>query len=128
MTKFFTDNLSAYRKAGQAFHTMYLSSNHQQLIGLSFDSADEADRLMSRIEVLTANPENINISVPGAKKKKTKVKDKKPAPLPQKKQISNPCLFEHVTSVAAKDKPVYMSLKTLIADQGTNKSENIARD
>jgi len=105
---------------------MYLSSDHQQIIGLSFDSEEEADRLIKKIESLTSDPQNINISVPGAKKNKNKLKPKKSQPLPQKKQISKPCLFEHVTSVAAKDKPMYSSLKTLLDHTFMKKTENIA--
>lgn len=92
---------------------MHLSSDHRQIIGLSFDDSEESDHFFDYINELTSNPENINISVPGSKKSK-KSANKKPVALPQKDQISNPCLFEHVTSVAAKDKPMYMSLQTLL--------------
>lgn len=105
---------------------MHLSSDHRQIIGLSFDSAEESERLLEHIEELTSNPENINISVPGCKKKKSSPKKKKKTVLPHKEQISNPCLFQHVTSVAARDKPIYMSLQTLIDKDLIKKSENIA--
>lgn len=120
------DNLSSYRKAGAAFHTMYLSSDHRQIVGLSFDSEEESERLFEHIEELTSNPENINISVPGSKKKKKSSPKKKKIVLPNKEQISNPCLFQHVTSVCARDKPVYMSLQTLIDKELLKKSENIS--
>lgn len=105
---------------------MYLSTDHRQIIGLSFDSSEESDRMLDHIDALTSNPENINISVPGCKKKKKSPKPKKPAPLPHKEQISNPCLFQHVTSVAARDKPIYMSLQTLIDKDLIKKTENIS--
>ena len=102
------DNLSNYRISGPSFHTMCLSSNHQQSIGFSFDSTESARELMSRMERLLADPENIALSAPGRKKQK-KQKRVKPAPLPPKSQISHPCQFHHVTSVTKEDSDRYYS-------------------
>ncbi|XP_036329284.1 uncharacterized protein LOC118741421 [Rhagoletis pomonella] len=103
------DNLSNYRVAGPSFHTMCLSQNHQQLIGFSFDSTDSARELHHHIEKLVSNPENIALSLPG--KKKQKQKRVKPAPLPPKSQISQPCQFQHVTSVTKDDTDRYYSMQ-----------------
>ncbi|XP_036229188.2 uncharacterized protein MESR3 [Bactrocera oleae] len=104
------DNLSNYRFAGPSFHTMCLSTNHQQLIGFSFDSTDSACELYHHIEKLVSDPENIALSLPG-KKKKLKQKRVKPAPLPPKSQISQPCQFQHVTSVTKDDTDRYYSMQ-----------------
>ncbi|KAK6635976.1 hypothetical protein RUM43_009628 [Polyplax serrata] len=122
------DNLSSYHRSStsSAFHVMHLSSDHSQIIGFSFDSPSEADKLLSHVEELTSNPENINISVPVSRKKvKKPTKKKCHIPLPHKKQISNPCLFQHVISVAAKDKPIYVSLQTLINADKVKNEENM---
>lgn len=103
------DNLSNYRVAGPSFHTMCLSSNHQQMIGFSFDSAESARELWQHMERLVNDPENIALSVPG--RKKQKIKRIKPAPLPPKAQISHPCQFHHITSVTKYDTERYYSMQ-----------------
>lgn len=107
------DNLSAYKVAGHAFHTMFLSSDHRKIIGLSFDCPEAAHELWLHIERLTSNPENISLSVPGAKTKKVK-KISYPR-LPEKSTISQPCCFQHVTSVDLNDKSRYFSMQTLLS-------------
>lgn len=106
------DNLSSYRVAGPAFHTMCLSSDHTKVIGFSYDSSDAANEIWLAIERLISNPENISLSVPGRKRKPTK--RPKPAPLPQKSQISQPCQFSHVTSVTTNDQHRYFSLQAFV--------------
>lgn len=107
------DNLSAYKVAGHAFHTMFLSSDHRKIIGLSFDCPEAAHELWLHIERLTSCPENISLSVPGAKAKKVK-KITYPR-LPEKSTISQPCCFQHVTSVDLNDKARYFSMQTLLS-------------
>ncbi|RZF44529.1 hypothetical protein LSTR_LSTR002302 [Laodelphax striatellus] len=106
------DNLSAYKVSGQAFHTMCLSSDHTKLIGLSFDCVNAAQEMWQHIERLTACPENISLSVPGTKKQKPKKQVYQP--LPQKSLISQPCCFQHITSVDVSDRSRYFSLQTLL--------------
>lgn len=101
------DNLSNYRLAGPSFHTMCLSTNHQQMIGFSFDSSESARELWQQMERLINDPENIALSISGRKKQK-KVK---PVPLPPKSQISQPCQFHHVTSVTREDSDRYYSMQ-----------------
>lgn len=108
------DNLSSYKVSGQAFHTMCLSSDHTKLIGLSFDCVNAAKEMWSHIERLTACPENISLSVPGARNKKTKKQQYQP--LPEKSHISQPCCFQHITSVEAADRTRYFSLQTLLPE------------
>lgn len=133
------DNLSDYRVAGPAFHTMCLSSgeftmktpiryavntviltkpffrfsDHTKVIGFSFDSNQAARDMWSCVERLISDPENISLSVPGRKRKQSK--RPKPAPLPQKSQISQPCQFSHVTSVTTNDSQRYFSMQTFVA-------------
>ncbi|XP_021937882.1 uncharacterized protein LOC110838706 isoform X2 [Zootermopsis nevadensis] len=107
------DNLSSYRVAGQAFHTMHLSSDHSVLVGLSFDSLVAADEMWGHVERLTARPENISLSVPGRRGKKPR-RTPKPQPLPAKSHISQPCCFQHVTSVDVADRMRYLSLRVLV--------------
>ncbi|XP_058981570.1 uncharacterized protein LOC105262100 isoform X5 [Musca domestica] len=103
------DNLSNYRVAGPSFHTMCLSTNHQQMIGFSFDSSEAARELWLHMERLISDPENIALSMPG--RKKPKQKRIKHAPLPPKAQISHPCQFHHVTSVTKEDTDRYYSMQ-----------------
>lgn len=120
------DNLTSYRVAGRAFHTMHLSSDHTTLVGLSFDSEEAAAEMHARVELLTASPENISLSVPrrgGSKPRRKSQGTPKPPPLPAKANISQPCCFQHITSVDAGDRSRYFSLQTLVPmqsqDQGT---------
>lgn len=106
------DNLSDYKVAGPAFHTMHLSSDHRQVIGFSFDSSEAARELWKTIERLISDPENIAINMPG--RKKNKHKRQKPPALPPKSQISHPCQFHHVTSVTPDDAPRYYSLQAFV--------------
>jgi hypothetical protein len=107
------DNLSSYRVAGQAFHTMHLSSDHSVLVGLSFDSPAAADEMWGHVERLTACPENISLSVPGRRGRKQR-RTPKPQPLPAKSHISQPCCFQHVTNVDTADRMRYLSLRSLV--------------
>ncbi|KAK7575799.1 hypothetical protein V9T40_012085 [Parthenolecanium corni] len=107
------DNLSSYKVAGHAFHTMFLSSDHRKIIGLSFDCDQAAHEMWLHVERLTSCPENISLSVPGAKSKK--VKKLPPPRLPEKSTISQPCCFQHVTSVDLNDKARYFSMQTLLS-------------
>ncbi|KAG8034140.1 hypothetical protein G9C98_001224 [Cotesia typhae] len=107
------DNLSSYKVSGPAFHTMCLSSDHTRLAGLSFDNSKAANDLWQHIERLISCPENISLSVPGKKKKKKQPPQKKFV-LPTKNNISQPCQFQHITSVDATDRSRYFSLQTLV--------------
>ncbi|XP_062546295.1 uncharacterized protein LOC134212443 isoform X1 [Armigeres subalbatus] len=106
------DNLSDYKVAAAAFHTMCLSADHRKVIGFSFDSNQAAREMWVRVEELISNPENIALSVPGRKRKPKKTA--KPMTLPPKSQISQPCQFHHVTSVTTNDTPRYFSLQAFV--------------
>lgn len=93
---------------------MCLSSDHTTLIGISFDVASAAEQMYQHIEKLVSCPENISLSAPGKKKKK-KEKHVKLAPLPPKSHISQPCCFQHVTSVDLQDRSRYVSLQRYIS-------------
>ncbi|KAF5292493.1 hypothetical protein FQR65_LT01637 [Abscondita terminalis] len=107
------DNLSAYEVSGKGFHTMCYSGDHTLQIGFSFDSSRAAQEMWTEIEKLVACPENISLSIPGKKKKKEK-KVSKPVQLPSKSHISQPCCFQHVTSVDQDDRSRYYSLKEFV--------------
>lgn len=109
------DNLSSYTVAGKAFHTMCYSSDHTLQIGFSFDTTKAAQEMWTHIERLVACPENISLSLPGKKKKRKERKPPKPAPLPSKSHISQPCCFQHITSVEKDDSSRYYSLKELLS-------------
>ncbi|XP_055933709.1 uncharacterized protein LOC129963393 [Argiope bruennichi] len=110
------DNLSNYKaEESSTFHTMYLSSDHRKMAGLSFDSAEAAEKFLKEIEQLTSDPLNICLSVPKQKKKGLKpLKKKEKVKQPRKSEISTPCCFEHVTSVALDDKKKLFSMATLV--------------
>uniref|UniRef100_A0A182W7J7 WH1 domain-containing protein n=1 Tax=Anopheles minimus TaxID=112268 RepID=A0A182W7J7_9DIPT len=107
------DNLSDYKVAAAAFHTMCLSADHRKVIGFSFDSNQAAREMWVRVEELTSNPENIALSAPGRKRKTQK--RPKPIVLPPKSQISQPCQFNHVTSVTTGDTQRYFSLQAFVS-------------
>uniref|UniRef100_A0A182JNC8 WH1 domain-containing protein n=1 Tax=Anopheles christyi TaxID=43041 RepID=A0A182JNC8_9DIPT len=107
------DNLSDYKVAAAAFHTMCLSADHRKVIGFSFDSNQAAREMWVRVEELTSNPENIALSAPGRKRKTQK--RAKPIVLPPKSQISQPCQFNHVTSVTTGDTQRYFSLQAFVS-------------
>jgi hypothetical protein len=110
------DNLTAYKQVAPSFHTMYLSSDHRRLVGLSFDSVDAADELLAQVEALTSRPENISLSMPKGVKVKPSQQQTPPKRLPPKSQISQPCCFQHVTSVGIDDRSRYFSLQTLVPE------------
>nr|CAD7591211.1 unnamed protein product [Timema genevievae] len=117
------DNLSSYRVAGEAFHTLHMSVDHSRLAGLSFDCPGSAADLWTHLERLTADPHNISLSVPGRRKPK---RGPKPASLPNKSQISQPCCFQHITSVEAGDKDRYISLRSLVSVVRESKTDKQA--
>ncbi len=127
------DNLSNYEAAGPTFHTMRTSTDHRQIAGLSFDSADAAQQLFRHIETLTSDPANIRLSTPkrasrtssllrfwmtGNKNNNNSNNVKKTAaPPPRKCDISQPCFFQHVTSVDSTDRGKFFSLQSLVPNQ-----------
>ncbi|GIY25948.1 WH1 domain-containing protein [Caerostris darwini] len=110
------DNLSNYKaEESNTFHTMYLSSDHRKMAGLSFDCPEAAEKFLKEIEQLTSDPLNICLSVPKQKKKSLKSpKKKEKMKQPRKCDISTPCCFEHVTRVALDDKKKLFSMATLV--------------
>ncbi|KAI4463607.1 nuclear respiratory factor 1 [Holotrichia oblita] len=114
------DNLTSYKVAGKAFHTMCYSSDHTLQIGFSFDTTQAAQEMWNHIEQLVACPENIQLSMPGKKKKKKEKKLAKPPPLPPKSHISQPCCFQHVTSVEQDDRDRFFSLKEFVPKSSYN--------
>lgn len=111
------DNLTSYKVSSQGFHTMCLSTDHTQLIGLSFDCSEAAQQLWSHIDRLTSDPENIRLSGPGNRSKSARKQKHRPAPvrrLPDKSHISTPCCFEHITNVEVSDRSRYLSLQSLV--------------
>lgn len=111
------DNLTSYKVSSQGFHTMCLSTDHTQVIGLSFDCAEAAQQLWSHIDRLTSDPENIRLSGPGNRSKHNRKQKPRPLParkLPDKSHISQPCCFEHITNVEVSDRSRYLSLQNLV--------------
>lgn len=107
------DNLSNYSSPAPSFHTFYLSSDHRCVVGLSFDDADAAKQMLDKVELLTSDPANISLSGPSSKLlKKNKKKKIERTKLPKKADISQPCCFQHVTSVDVGDKSHLYSLST----------------
>jgi len=124
------DNLSNYEAADTTFHTMRLSTDHRHIAGLSFDSPEAADELFRYIETLTSNPANVRLSAPkstsrttsflrfftssGGKNRNKHAKLPALPALPRKSDISQPCFFQHVTSVDTTDRGKLFSLQSLV--------------
>ncbi|XP_076311068.1 uncharacterized protein LOC143225479 [Tachypleus tridentatus] len=107
------DNLTNYKAQENCFHTLCLSNDHRQMAGLSFDNPEAAVEFFGEIDHLTSDPLNISLSIPKRmgktrKKKPTKVK------LPKKCDISQPCCFQHVTTVGLQDQKHFYTLSTLV--------------
>ncbi|XP_011292777.1 uncharacterized protein LOC101900606 [Musca domestica] len=105
-------NLSNYQVAGPSFHTMTLSSNPEQMIGFSYDTAGAAAEIWLHLERLLSDPENNLRTLPRDKERSKRVRQ---VPLPPKAQISQPCQFHHVTSVTKDDGDRYYSLQAFVA-------------
>lgn len=127
------DNLSNYRSLAPNFHAMHFSGDHRQMVGFSFDRGQASSDFLRRVELLTADPLNISLSVPKNKRGKrravkrstsvgpvsTKSRPNSNSPrtkseMPRKSDISLPCCFQHVTSVDLNDKEKLFSLATLV--------------
>lgn len=126
------DNLSNYEAAGSTFHTMRTSVDHRQIAGLSFDSAEAAKEFFDNLEKWTSDPANIRLSAPKSGRtgslfrffKSSKSSDSIQAPkkktsktIPRKCEISQPCFFQHVTSVDLTDRGKFYTLQSLVPPQ-----------
>ena len=120
------DNLTDYKAVHPCFHTLYLSCDHRQMAGLSFDSADAAADFLRNIESITCDPLNIALSAPKrliSKKEKSssKAKGKRDQfKAPRKEEISAPCLFQHVINVDTKDFDRLFSISSLVPHHRVN--------
>ncbi|XP_076340325.1 uncharacterized protein LOC143240939 [Tachypleus tridentatus] len=112
------DNLTNYEAQDNTFHTMFLSTDHSQMGGFSFENKTAARQFHEQVDLLTSDPLNISLSVPKAKGKNSRRKLEK-IKLPQKCDISLPCCFEHVTSIDIRDKEQFYTLTNLV--QGKSK-------
>ncbi|XP_022649701.1 uncharacterized protein LOC111264571 isoform X1 [Varroa jacobsoni] len=115
------DNLSLYKCPGEeaSFQTMYLSYDHREMIGLSFDLEEAAQEFYETVSDLCADPKNISLSMPKLSKKKSKSKGKKATKASIKRrvtksEISSPICFQHVTSVDVMDREKLNSLCSLV--------------
>ncbi|XP_013794566.1 uncharacterized protein LOC106478560 [Limulus polyphemus] len=107
------DNLTNYKAQEDCFHTLCLSNDHRQMAGLSFDNPAAAVQFLDEIDRLTSDPLNISLSVPKKMGKTRKTKPTK-VKLPKKCDISQPCCFQHVTTVGMQDQEHFYTLATLV--------------
>lgn len=106
------DNLSSYSAPDPSFHTMHLSTDHRQRVGFSYDDTEAARQFQSQLDTLCADPANISLSGPGQKKRRKKKVERYVRP--KKEDISQPCCFQHVTSIAQTDMDRYYTLQSLV--------------
>jgi hypothetical protein len=104
------DTLSAYSELGRTFHTMLQSQNHQKMTGLSFDTPYASMQFYQQVMRLTSDSRNVSLTN-NQDTNKTQYKsrrrhsfggDKRGNNL-RKAEISQPCCFNHVTSLKAGD-------------------------
>jgi len=112
------DHLSSYTAPDPSFHTMHLSTDHRHRVGFSFDDTAAAKAFQAQLETLCADPANISLSGPGLKKKKASKRKLERWVRPRKEDISQPCCFQHVTSVAMGDMDRYYTLQSLVGSSG----------
>ncbi|XP_003740902.1 uncharacterized protein LOC100901154 [Galendromus occidentalis] len=113
------DNLSQYKCPGEeaSFQTMYLSYDHREMIGFSFDLEGAAQDFFETVSDLCADPKNISLSMPKLSKKKSSKSKKSKTPEKRrvvKSEISTPICFQHVTSVDVMDREKLNSLSSLV--------------
>lgn len=92
------DHLTNYSVPNDNFHTMQRSTDHTQLVGLSFDDSSAAKEFHSTLRRLTSDPDDELLNISKMKKKKKLEKTKK-FRAPKKTEISQPCCFVHVTKL-----------------------------
>lgn len=121
------DNLSSYKvmEGSHTFHTMHLSTDHTKIIGLSFDDEECAELFYQRVDKLTSDFANISLS---GSKNKSKLKKDKSNPnkssikskfiRPKKSEISQPCCFNHISSLTSIDKKRFPSLQNFVSGRG----------
>ena len=63
------DNLTDYKQMASTFHTLYLSCDHRQMAGLSFDCPQAAEAFGRQMAAITSDPLNIALSAPKCDKK-----------------------------------------------------------
>ena len=109
------DNLSSYSAPDPSFHTMHLSTDHRQRVGFSFDDTVAAKAFQAQLETLCSDPENIALSGPAHKKRRKKKVERYVRP--RKEDISQPCCFQHVTSVGVGDRERLYTLQSLVGGE-----------
>lgn len=125
------DNLSSYKvmEGSHTFHTMHLSTDHTKIIGLSFDDEECAELFYQRVEKLTSDFANISLSGSKVKSKgkkdKTSVKSsiKSKFVKPKKSEISQPCCFNHISSLTSNDKKRFPSLQNFVLGGRSNSTD-----
>lgn len=120
------DNLSSYKvmEGSHTFHTMHLSTDHTKIIGLSFDDEECAELFHQRVEKLTSDFANISLSGSKVKSKGKKDKSSSKSSIkskfikPKKSEISQPCCFNHISSLTSTDKKRFPSLQNFVLGEG----------
>ncbi|KAI1307935.1 hypothetical protein HDE_00592 [Halotydeus destructor] len=118
------DHLTDYKILVSSFHTLYLSTDHRKMAGLSFDEPEAAEEFARQMELITSDPLNISLSNPKTKRSKSLTKGQakrsksKSRPPLRKYDISSPCQFEHVTSVDLSDFDRFHSISSSITVRG----------
>ncbi|XP_037070610.1 uncharacterized protein LOC119091825 [Pollicipes pollicipes] len=110
------DDQSAYAAPDPSFHTMHLSSDQRQRMGLSFDDIEAANAFRSQLDALCAGAKGDG-SPPTQKKRKSKRAERHARP--RKEDISQPCCFQHVTSVSLQDMDRFYTLQSLVGSRAT---------
>lgn len=134
------DNLSNYESPQPTFHTMRLSTDHRIIAGLSFDCPRSAQQLFDQVEMLTSDPANIRLSAPktspsrsifkfwsstspssmvgvgsaGGAPDRTRPPKKHGKLGVRKSEISQPCFFQHVTSIDPTDHRRFFSMQAYV--------------
>ena len=108
------DSLSSYSAPDPSFHTMHLSTDRRQRVGLSFDDVEAARAFQTQLTALCTEGDAV-AATPAQRKKKKKDRSAKP----RKEDISQPCCFQHVNSVSLRDMDRFYTLQSLIGSRVT---------
>ncbi|KAF0300895.1 hypothetical protein FJT64_026721 [Amphibalanus amphitrite] len=109
------DSMSSYSSPDPSFHTMHLSTDRRQRVGLSFDDVEAARAFQTQLTAICAEGD-ATATTPAQRKRRKK--EGRPA-RPRKEDISQPCCFQHVNSVTLRDMDRFYTLQSLIGSRVT---------
>jgi len=105
---------SCYTALDPNFHTLNSGTDHKMRVGLSWDREDLAQAFLSKVNQLTARPDNLGLSGPKKEVSRGEKEVGRRGRQLDKSQISSPCGFRHTVAVKLEDFSSLLSLQLLV--------------